>query len=391
MDIKRTCFCAVTVVTACFTIPLGMQLYSAHSERINGIAAFAADLTVGEYGTERIGPETEKTEPEEKPAAEEVQSDLVTVSRKTLWDIDMAPQETQPVIQSREVPTAKPSREMLDKVKYPESLENHDGVIQNYTYPHYTGAQYIDLKDGGQVRNCTDVPNSTLVSESTKELPFKLDKNSDKPQVLIYHTHTTESFEPYARDFYDSSFYSKTTDMTKNIVSVGDNICKQLDAAGVTYVHDTLVHDYPSYNEAYASSRKTVQEILKKYPSIKIVLDVHRDGIQREDGTRIAPVVQIGGRQAAQIMIISGCDDGTMGMPNYLLNFRLASRLQSQIESDWNGLTRPVLFDYRHYNQDLTTGSLLIEVGSHGNSIDQAQYSGELIGKSIAKLFETGK
>ncbi len=388
MNIKRTCLCAATVVAFCFTVPLGMQIYSAHSGKINGLAAFAADLTVGEYDHAENVSATESSDTDDKSVPVIPQNDLVTVSRKTLWDIDMAPKETQPVIQSREIPTAKPSKEMLDKVKYPEKIENHDGVIQNYTYPHYTGEQYIDLKGGGQVRNCTDVPNSTLISESTKELAFKLDKKSDQPQILIYHTHTTESFEPYARDFYDSSFYSKTTDMTKNIVSVGDNICKQLDQAGITYIHDTLVHDYPSYNEAYASSRKTVQEIMKQYPSIKICLDIHRDGIQREDGTRIAPVTQINGKQAAQIMIISGCDDGNMGMPNYLLNFRLASRLQSQIESDWKGLTRPVLFDYRHYNQDLSTGSLLIEVGSHGNSIDQAQYSGELIGKSIAKLFE---
>ncbi len=390
MDLKRTCFCAVSVVAFCFTVPLGMELYADHSESINGLAAFSANLTVGEYD---LPYQTLVQDPPQSPpqthmsAANAEQTDIVAVSRKTCWDLDMAPEETQPVIHSRQVPTAQPSQEILDKIRYPESLERHDGVIQNYTYPKYTGAQYIDLSSGGQVRNCTDVPNSTLIAESTKELPFTLDKNSDQPQILIYHTHTTESFEPYPRDFYDSSFASKTTDMTKNIVSVGDNICKQLDKAGITYLHDTLVHDYPSYNEAYASSRKTVSELLEKYPSIKICLDIHRDGIQRQDGTRIAPVTQIGGKQAAQIMIISGCDDGTMGMPNYLQNFRLASKLQSQIESDWKGLTRPVLFDYRHYNQDLTTGSLLIEVGSHGNSIDQAQYSGELIGESIAKLF----
>lgn len=386
MELKRTCLCAATIVALCFTIPLGMQIYTAHSKKINDIAAVCADLTVGEYRIPETTPEvTEPPSVQTNPAEKSVS----TVSRKTLWDIDMAPEETQPVIHSKQLPSAKPSQEILDKIKYPESLENHDGVIQEYIYPHYSGTQYIDLKAGGQVRNCTDVPNATLIAESTKELPFKLDKNSEQPQVLIYHTHTTESFEPYERDFYDSSFASKTTDMTKNIVSVGDNICKQLDKAGIAYVHDTLVHDYPSYNEAYASSRKTVQEILKQYPSIKICLDIHRDGIQRADGTRISPVTQIGGKKAAQIMIISGCDDGTMGMPDYLQNFRLASRLQSQIESDWKGLTRPVLFDYRHYNQDLTTGSLLIEVGSHGNSIEQAQYSGELIGQSIAKLFDT--
>ena len=386
MELKRTCLCAATIVALCFTIPIGMQIYTAHSKKINDLAVVCADLTVGEYRIPETTPEvTEPPSVQTNPAEKSVR----TVSRKTLWDIEMAPEETQPVIQSRQLPSAKPSQEILDKIKYPESLENHDGVIQEYTYPHYTGTQYIDLKAGGQVRNCTDVANATLIAESTKALPFKLDKNSEQPQVLIYHTHTTESFEPYERDFYDSSFASKTTDMTKNIVSVGDNICKQLDKAGIAYVHDTLVHDYPSYNEAYASSRKTVQEILKQYPSIKICLDIHRDGIQRADGTRIAPVTQIGDRKDAQIMIISGCDDGTMGIPNYLQNFRLASRLQSQIESDWKGLTRPVLFDYRHYNQDLTTGSLLIEVGSHGNSIEQAQYSGELIGQSIAKLFNT--
>ena len=87
-------------------------------------------------------------------------------------------------------------------------------------------------------------------------------------------------------------------------------------------------------------------------------------------------------------MIISGCDDGTMDMPNYMKNFRFASLLQSQIENDNPGLTRPILFDYRHYNQDITTGSLLIEVGSHGNTLDQSYYSGELLGKSIAKALK---
>lgn len=115
-------------------------------------------------------------------------------------------------------------------------------------------------------------------------------------------------------------------------------------------------------------------------------MDIHRDGIEREDGTRLAPVTEIDGREAAQIMIISGCDDGTMNMPDYMQNFRFASLLQSSIESMHSGLTRPVLFDYRFYNQDLTTGSLLIEVGSHGNSLDQALYSGELIGESLAEI-----
>lgn len=388
MYLKRTCLSAACVIALCFTVPLASEVYSSHSRSFDRIAELSASVTFGDYGL--AGSTRSQITPEvvSGPDPEPVQSEIVTVSRRSLLELDTAPQETQPVIKSKKVPTASPSKEMLDLVKYPEKIESHDGVIQSYAFPKYSGTQYIGLDGGGQVRNCTDVPNETLVAESKKQPEFRLDKNSDQPQILIYHTHTTESFEPYARDFYDKSFASKTTDMTKNVVGVGDRICSELDKAGIAYIHDTLVHDYPSYNEAYASSRKTVQELLKKYPSIKICLDIHRDGIQREDGTRIAPVTTVNGKQAAQIMIISGCDDGTMGMPNYLKNFRLACKLQSQIESDNKTLTRPVLFDYRHYNQDLTTGSLLIEVGSHGNSIDQAMYSGELIGKSLVKLFD---
>ena len=90
-------------------------------------------------------------------------------------------------------------------------------------------------------------------------------------------------------------------------------------------------------------------------------------------------------------MLISGCDDGTMGMPDYMKNFHFACRFQEKLESDSPGLTRPILFDYRHYNQDLTTGSLLIEVGSHGNTLEQVQYSGQLIGKSLGELLDSMK
>ena len=269
---------------------------------------------------------------------------------------------------------------------YPESLENHDGNITLMHYGHFNGETYIDLDIAGQVRNVTSVSNDRLISESRLAPDFTVKPNGE-PQVLIMHTHATESYEPYERDFYDSSFNSRTTDKQMNMVAVGDAIAEQLEAAGIGVIHDTTMHDYPSYNGSYDRSRETIQAILDEYPSIKIVLDIHRDAIERADGERIAPVAEINGRNAAQIMIISGCDDGTMGMPNCMKNFRFACMLQQQLESDYEGLTRPILFDYRKYNQDMTTGSILIEVGGHANSIDQAVYSGELIGKSLAACF----
>lgn len=265
---------------------------------------------------------------------------------------------------------------------YPENLESHDGTITAMTYSTFTGDNYIDLDTAGQVRNLTSVSNDELLEESRLAPDFTIEKNGE-PQVLIMHTHATESYEPRERDFYDSSFNSRTTDRTKNMAAVGNAIAEQLEAAGIGVIHDTTLHDYPSYNGSYDLSRETVQKYLEEYPSIKIVLDVHRDAIERESGERIAPTAEINGKSAAQVMIISGCDDGTMDMPDYMKNFRFACLLQNQLESDWEGLTRPILFDYRKYNQDLTTGSILIEVGGHANSIDQAVYSGELIGKSL--------
>ena len=155
---------------------------------------------------------------------------------------------------------------------------------------------------------------------------------------------------------------------------VGDEICKQLEAQGIGVIHARDIHDYPSYNGSYARSRETITRILEQYPTIKVALDIHRDAIQNDSGA-YQPVVEINGREAAQIMIISGCDDGSNDLPNYMKNFRFASNLQQQMEGDYPGFTRPILFDYRHYNQDLTNGSLLIE----------------LIGSSLARLLNSIK
>ncbi|MCM1314511.1 MAG: stage II sporulation protein P [Muribaculaceae bacterium] len=263
------------------------------------------------------------------------------------------------------------------------------GAIVRTTYGQYAGNSFFNLDNGGQVNNQTSIPNETLLSESRCAADFTVE-DTGEPLVLIYHTHTTESFEPYVRDFYDANFNYRTTDETKNMIMVGDAIQAELEAQGIGVIHARDIHDYPSYNGSYGRSRETILPILEQYPSIKVVLDIHRDAVSGE-GTAYQPFIEIDGKEAAQIMIISGCDDGTLGMPNFMKNFHFACRLQEQFENDYSGFTRPVLFDYRHYNQDLTTGSLLIEVGSHGNTLEQVQYSGQLIGSSLGRLLNSMK
>lgn len=347
-------------------------------------AGFEANAKIEDTSSEEGSSDGSGTEETEQPLSSVEEPDTAD-EPETSSEPDSSEDEPQSAV-SCEIPSEKPSAQALAAIPYPTEPGNTDGKIEKLHYGSYSGEQYFDLEGGGQVRNCTELTNSFLSKLSGEGPEFDLSYKEGEPVVLIYHTHTTESFEPEDRDWCDTSFPSKSTDPEKNIVAVGDRICRELDRAGIPYIHDTLIHDYPSYNDAYDSSRATVSQLLAHYPSVKIVLDIHRDGIEREDGTRVSPVAEIGGKEAAQIMLISGCDDGTMDMPRYLYNFRFACTLQSAIESRFPGLTRPILFDYRHYNQDLTTGSLLIEVGSHGNSLDQAEYSGELIGKALAEL-----
>ncbi len=244
----------------------------------------------------------------------------------------------------------------------------------------------------GTIKNYTEKSLESI--EKILEIPWSetLSSDSQTVQVLIMHTHTTESYEPYDRDFYDENYSARTLDENFNMIKVGNAIAKTLSENGIGVVHDTTVHDYPSYNGSYERSAETVKTWLQRYPTIKVVLDVHRDAIERTvDGetVRVKPTTEIDGKKAAQLMIIAGCDDGKMNMPNYKENLRFAAALQDRLETDFPTITRPLMFDYRKYNQDLTTGSILVEMGGHANSLDEAVYSGELLGKSLSSLLKT--
>ncbi|MBE6888079.1 MAG: stage II sporulation protein P [Ruminococcaceae bacterium] len=254
-------------------------------------------------------------------------------------------------------------------------------VINNVTYQ----------KQNCYVKNLTSLSQQEVQAELLAEMPFEVEKYSEQPQILIMHTHATESYQNYPELFYDPEYSCRDTDVSRNMVSVGRIIAEKLNNLGYNTLHDATLHDYPSYNDSYSRSKATVESYLEKYPSIKVVLDVHRDAIERTDGTRIKPVVTINGKRYAQVMIISGADNGYLNMPNYRKNLRFASHFQNAMESLYPGFTRPVLFDYRNYNQQLTTGSLLIEVGGHANTLEEAQNSAQLIAYSLAKVFDGEK
>lgn len=261
--------------------------------------------------------------------------------------------------------------------------EGNRGTISELTFGPDQSGLYIPYQSGF-IKNSTHLDNDAVLSILDGTLPFAIEAG-DQPQVLIVHTHATESYEPYDRTFCDTSNTWRSTDNSQNVVYLGDIITNELRAAGISVIHDSTQHDYPSYNGSYDRSAETVKKWLNQYPSIKVVIDVHRDALEYSPGNLVKPVCFIDGEKTAQVMIISGCDDGTMNMPNWAGNLKWAGALQSTMESDYPGLTRPVYFCYRKYNMDLTTGSLLVEIGGHGNTLAEAARAAEYVGKAMAK------
>lgn len=258
------------------------------------------------------------------------------------------------------------------------------GAIRKQTYKNEgvtDKAGVVRIKNVNQTR----IDAGKLLKERA-DLTVK----EDAPCVLIFHTHTTESYQYLDRSYYTSDVPTRDSDKGRNMVRVGDEICAELESMGFSVLHDTEIHD-ARYTGAYARSRETVQAYQKKYPSLQVLLDIHRDAIQLSNGTKLKPVATIDGKQAAQVMIITGCQESSNGVtdfPDWEQNLVFALQLQEKMESNFPGLTRPVFFSPRRYNMHLSHCSLLLEVGSDANTLEEAAYSGRLIGRALGLLLQ---
>ena len=214
-------------------------------------------------------------------------------------------------------------------------------------------------------------------------------QDTEEPQVLILHTHTTEQFMLYDAGYYNEGDRDRTRDRRQNVCAVGKAVAAQLEAAGVTVIHDTTVHDSPQYSGAYTRSAETVQKYLTEHPSIQVVLDLHRDAIMADATTLTKPTVEINGKKAAQMMIIAGVVS-TEALPHshWEQNLTLAARWQQSLTAAYPGLMRPLYTVASRYNQHLSPGYLLVEVGSEANTVAEVTYAGELLGQSLATLLK---
>lgn len=213
----------------------------------------------------------------------------------------------------------------------------------------------------------------TVDMEALAQAPITLTGQGKGPEILIVHTHATEAYTQSDQDLYTESDPYRTTDDGHNVLRVGDEMAAAFAQAGLNVLHDRTLHDYPNYNGAYGRSKQTVEEYLAAYPSISIVLDVHRDALVGEDETIYKAVAdQNTLTDCAQVMLVVGTDQSGIEHPNWQQNLALAIALNKALNEQAPTLARPITLRSSAFNQQLSPGSLLVEVGGHGNTLSES-------------------
>ena len=215
--------------------------------------------------------------------------------------------------------------------------------------------------------------------------PLECSLAGPEPTVLILHTHTTESYTRQDGEDYDESSAYRTLECSYNMLSIGDRVAELLEEAGISVIHDRELHDYPSYTGAYNHARKAAQAALEDYPTIQLVLDLHRDASEGKTG-QLRTVAQIDGKSSAQLMFVVGCGNAGLKHPNWEENLSLALKLQVLLEQEYPGICRPISLRNQRFNQDLSTGALLIEVGAAGNTHEEALQAAQALAEVVILL-----
>jgi stage II sporulation protein P len=215
--------------------------------------------------------------------------------------------------------------------------------------------------------------------ESLITQPLQWNLYSREPSVLIVHTHATESYAKNSKTYQESAAY-RTLDEGYNMLCIGALVAEHLNSSGIPTLQDRTLHDYPSYNGSYANARKSIESYLEQYPSIQLVLDLHRDASE-SSGRQLQTLAQVDGQRSAQLMVVIGANH-----KGYTDNVSLGLKLHAQLESQAPGITRPMQLRGQRFNQDLLPGMLLIEVGAAGNTHEEARQAAQQLAQAVITL-----
>lgn len=284
--------------------------------------------------------------------------------------------------QEQEVAVEPPQEEYIEPEEQeeiksePQDLENKDTKIidENNIKETYTN-KYKDIK----INNQTNYDISSILENASYEF-------TNNKKVIIYHTHTCESYTPTEKYSYPMTDSYRTTDLNFTVSKVGDELTSQLERYGFNVIHNKTYHDYPSYNGSYGRSLKTLESILTKNKDAEITIDLHRDAVGSK--SNYAPSVQIGDEVCAQVMFVIGTDGSGLAHDNWKKNLQYAIKVQSIADELYPGLFRPIILRNARYNQHLTTASTIMEVGATGNTLEQCLASMKYVANILHKATE---
>lgn len=326
-----------------------------------------------------------------------------------LWAIEKGrpslPTDTAPVsptttaTTTATVPKTSPSTALSDRVIAVSAepvIEQQPALLDAATIPKQKdggGTVIEDICGGGTaIGQQVSIKNISHRSyDWTSLLKGKTVQFADttEPQVLILHTHTTESYMTYYAGYYNADDVARSKNPATNVCAVGEVLANRLRAAGIGVIHDTTLYDSPEYTGAYGRAETSIQKFTKKYPSLKLILDLHRDAVLRDSVTRIKPTVTVDGQKAAQVMLVLGAND-TDGNPNptWKNNVRLGFQLTAALQKQEELLCRPVNLTETNYNQNLLPNGamLLVEIGTDVNTFSEAMVSATLIGDALVDI-----
>ena len=327
------------------------------------------------------------------------------------FDSHKPPSEPVDIISTDEG-TTEPERESLDTLaetskESTESDESSSGTEASKPSGLYD-FDYSAIPDGSRAIIPVDlslisygdlyVNNSTGYSPDLSELLYAELGDGDKleslsagaPLVLVIHTHGTEAYSPRGATYYteDGRELARSHDPKESVIAAGSVLVDVLNKAGIPTVHSTVLHDGVQYKDAYARSGETIKKYLETYPSIKLVIDLHRDSIVNSQGDILRPVTIAEGERCAQIKCTVGSSWAGEKYDSWERNLSLALKLRKLLNDKYTNICRPIDLKETAYNQELSAYSVFVEIGSSGNSLDEAMYASELLAKSLVELIK---
>ena len=280
-----------------------------------------------------------------------------------------------------------------------DEIQNMEEISENVETENIEEEQNIELAETGIT---TEVVTNNPIAENynTQYGKVKIKNQTDyqlteemltpditieNKNIMIFHTHSCESYTSSESYPYTPTGNYRTTDLNFTVTRVGTELTTQLQQYGYNVIHDTSYHDYPSYNGSYTSSLKTVESLLQTNPS-DIIIDLHRDAIgSRSD---YAPTVKIGDEEAAQIMFVIGTNAGGLWHPNWNQNLKFAIKIQEKAEELYPGLFKPIMLTTSRYNQHTGKYANIIEVGATGNTLEQCLTSMKYLAKVMDEIMK---